>query len=154
MPTLNFTQGYSAQVDEADLAAVLAVGSWQALVAKGKVYAVHNCKQGSKGKSLLLHRFLLEAPGGLQVDHINGDGLDNRRSNLRLATRSQNQANRKLGKRGMKGVGWHTEKRKWRAYISTRHIGYFDDLGDALAAYDLAAVKLFGEYAQLNGASQ
>lgn len=90
-----------------------------------------------------------------QIDHIDGDKLNNRWANLRLATPSQNLAN--TGKprhntSGFKGVSWSKNKNKWRAYISienkTKHLGYFEELESAHVAYDLAANAIHGEFAR------
>lgn len=86
---------------------------------KVKGYGVY-VKGQIKGKVTSLHRFILDAPENLVVDHINGDTLDNRRSNLRLATKSQNQWNRTVRQRnntsGFTGVRWDKERGKWKAY--------------------------------------
>jgi len=96
-------------------------------------------------------------PAGHELDHINGDRLDDRIANLRPATRSQNHANEKIRKSGTsqyKGVGWHKAAGKWEARIKHNGkliwLGYFDDEPDAGQAYDTAARRLFGEYAKCN----
>jgi len=90
------------------------------------------------------------------LDHINGDPDDNRISNLRLATHSQNNANRRLmatSTSGHKGVSWIKRKGKWRAGIQKDgraiHLGYFEDLDDAARAYEVAATQIFGQFARL-----
>lgn len=94
-------------------------------------------------------------PEGYHIDHINGAGLDNRIANLRLATRSQNMANRgaqRNGASGFKGVSWNKQKLRWEAYIcinnKQRHLGYFDIAEEAHAAYVAAARQDFGEFAR------
>lgn len=92
----------------------------------------------------------------IEVDHMNGDRSDNRWGNLRLATRSQNNAN---GKRrsdntsGHKGVNWVARANLWRAYVNfdgkQKHIGYFKDVDSAIAARIKAAKSQFGEFARL-----
>jgi hypothetical protein len=93
-------------------------------------------------------------PEGMTIDHINGDCSDNRWSNLRLATRRQNQGNRKINKNnscGVKGVYWVPKSGKWRASIvvnrRNKHIGTFDDKHEAGRAYMAAAERYFGEFA-------
>lgn len=101
----------------------------------------------------LLHRFLLEAPDGTFVDHRNGNTLDYRKSNLRPATCTQNQFNKKRAKNntsGYKGVNFH--QNKWRAYIKINrkriHLGHFDTPEEAHLAYCKAALSLAGEFAK------
>lgn len=96
-------------------------------------------------------------PTSQEVDHINGNGLDCRRGNLRLCTKSENQRNRRPnqnGTSGYKGVGWYKKYNCWRVRIQVngkkQHIGYFDNEIDAATAYDNAAKQLHGEFARLN----
>lgn len=95
-----------------------------------------------------------EWPAGL-IDHRDGDGLNNKLSNLRIATQTQNNANMKKrvdNKSGAKGVSWCKSQGRWRAYITCnqrqRHLGYFDDVVTASAAYQKASAKLFGDFAR------
>lgn len=101
-----------------------------------------------------LHRWLMGEPVGMDIDHINGNGLDNRRANLRVATHSQNMRNQRAqpGRTSRyKGVNWHG---RWRVRIKTagrsHHVGCFADEEAAAHAYDNAARTLFGEFAALN----
>lgn len=107
-----------------------------------------------------MHRFVLGlGAGDPAVDHINGNGLDNRRDNLRLCTDSQNQANRHhiynpTGTSLYRGVTWNKSCGKWQVTIGharrQRYIGVFECEVDAALAYDRAALELFGEFARLN----
>lgn len=111
------------------------------------------------GKIKRLHCHIMgDAAPGMMVDHINGNGLDNRRANLRWATKKQNahnSANRKRkGTSKFKGVDWDKRRNKWRAQICTdlknKFLGYFSTEHAAAIAYDLAAMAHYGEYAHVN----
>jgi hypothetical protein len=109
------------------------------------------------GRTVYMHRLILNAPKGRQVDHRNGDGLDNRRANLRLATSQQNAANTRShrGSSQFKGVSWSQRAKVWQAHIMfdgcSFFLGYYQAEEDAARAYDLAAVANFGpEFAHVN----
>lgn len=110
------------------------------------------------GQQMLLARFLLNAPRNLEVDHIDGNRLNNQRSNLRLATSSQNKCNRgprKDNKSGLKGVSWHSQRSQWTARIKTidgkyLFLGLFESKKQAALAYNLAAIREHGEFAFIN----
>ena len=104
-----------------------------------------------------LHRFILNAKSGELVDHKDRDGLNNQRSNLRIANRTQNQANRKINcnnKSGYKGVYFCTYNFRYRAQIRYNgkniRLGRYRTAEEAALAYDKAAKKYFGEFARLN----
>jgi len=105
-----------------------------------------------------MHRQIVCAPKHLFVDHINGDGLDNRRENIRLATKRQNSQNmvRKRPNKTsrFKGVSKSQHHNGWRATIKVNgariHLGYFKDESDAARAYDAAAIEHFGPFAAPN----
>lgn len=144
-------------IDEADVA-LIATHAWYVLRTKGKSYAYTFIKR----RITYMHRLLAGVDDGLEVDHKNGDGLDNRRLNLRSATHAQNTANR--GKSGfragkptsspLKGVSWHKQAKKWQALITVRgkrsSLGLFADEVDAGRAYDAAALAAHGAFARLN----
>lgn len=104
-------------------------------------------------KKLYIHRIIMNPPLGFEVDHINGDRTDNRRSNLRLCTRRQNNLNRSVSsanKIGYKGVSKY-KNGKWNARISTalgvyKSLGIFKTPEDAAKAYENAARELHGEF--------
>jgi hypothetical protein len=104
-----------------------------------------------------MHSVIMNSSQGMEVDHINKDGLDNRRENLRIATRTENNQNRDKNKNntsGYKGVSWNNEKGKYRAYIVANYkqifLGNFKNIEDAAVAYDKAAIEYFGQFASLN----
>lgn len=120
-------------------------------------YACRTDYSGEKKATIYLHRFVLEAPRGLQVDHINHVTLDNRRSNLRVCTLAENVLNRIKQKRntsGYKGVYWLKSKQIWRVVIisggKSHFFGYFHDVVEAAKAYDRGAIQVHGQFASLN----
>lgn len=150
MKEIELTRGRVAQVDDEDYDALIKF-SWRAdEVRPGYWYAVTGTKR------VYMHRLLLRAPKGKQVDHKDHDGLNNQRSNIRLCTDAQNQGNRRLDKdntSGYKGVHWHPSNKKWIAVIGKgpqKHIGSYDSPEEAARAYDKAALKRWGEFAKLN----
>lgn len=107
-----------------------------------------------KYKKIFMHRQILNNPK--QTDHANGDGLDNRRSNLRVCDYTDNMRNRRKSANKsskFKGVLWDKRAGKWRSRIGLakdKHIGYFNDEKEAAIAYNEAAKEHFGEFARLN----
>ena len=159
MSKISLTKGCFAQVDDADYEAILALGCWS-YARNG--YAVHYyTDESGQRKTLFLHRAvyarILGHPilPGLQVDHINRDRLDCRRANLRLATRSQNQANKGLSvnnSSGYKGVNHNQGKYEARIrYADTRlNLGRFADPLTAAQHYDCASRLLYQDFAGVN----
>lgn len=153
--TFELSSGHVVLIDEADRELVDRY-SWQADCRPQTVY-VQGYLIGHWTKHFYLHRVLMDPPPGMQVDHRNGDGLDNRRANLRLATASQNRGNMRLPPRntsGYKGVSWDKARAKWVARISAngryRCLGRFDDPWEAAQTYNAAAIEYWGEFAWLN----
>ena len=152
MKLIQLTQGYFALVDDEDYERVSRF-KWSAAVRKHAVYGYRQSGPKKKRVNVMLHAFILDPPDGLEVDHVDRNGLNNRRSNLRLATRSQNLANTKLSRRnssGVKGVRYDKERNKWRAEISATGIRYFlgrfDTKEEACGARSEAAGRLHGEF--------
>lgn len=138
---------YTALVDDEDFLLV-SNKTWRPFVRPRTIYAA----TGSNG--LRMHNLIL---GYIGVDHINHDGLDNRRINLRAATLSQNMANtRKQSHCGShyKGVHWVDRSKPWMSRIMHQgkriYLGSFETEREAALAYDEAAYKFFGEFAKLN----
>lgn len=115
------------------------------------------CRRSSNNEIMLMHRFIMQTPSGMDTDHINGDKLDNRKLNLRICTRSQNNRNQKpqIGKTSKyKGVYWYKNEQKWIARIKKNkkdiYCGRFKTEIEAARAYNEAAITAFGEFARLN----
>jgi hypothetical protein len=155
MARIPLTRGLTALVDDADAPAVLAAGAWFALPEGRTHYAARNyMREDGQRRVIRLHTFLTGWP---RVDHRNGDGLDNRRDNLRPATYPQNNRNarrRSDNTSGYKGVSWRGDRSLWvaRIWLGGRklHLGYFSDPAEAARAYDAAAREHFGAYARPN----
>jgi hypothetical protein len=160
MTEIILSNGMKAIVDEAD-AHLFAGKTWHAWQHRNTWYARRlHCENGEQ-KLLLMHRVILS--DAEEVDHRDGDGLNNRRTNLRATTTAKNHFNmraRTTGTSRFKGVAWYKRGKKWRAMISggqyyqkthvPKHLGYFTDEEDAARAYDAAAREYFGEFAALN----
>ncbi len=150
---IELTNGGFAIVDEEDYA-VLSRWSWRKdqYGYATRVQHVEKIDGKWRRKTIFMHRQIFgDVPK--DIDHINRDRLDNRRSNLRSATRSENNANAKIRKdntSGHKGVYWHSDRNKWTAEIAMNkkrtYLGIFVDIEDAVAARKAAEIKLFGEF--------
>jgi len=153
------TRGYEAVVDDVD--AELAALTWTALPNSNTVYACRGIPLGDgKQTTAYLHRVILalklgrDLREGEHVDHIDGNGLNNTRGNLRVCSNAQNRANSR--KRvdnisGLKGVCWHKQRGKWHVQIGVNgkliHIGYYTRKEAAYAAYCEAAARYHKEFA-------
>lgn len=153
------TQGKNAIVD-ADMYDHLRQWNWIASrLGKTDKFSAHRARVGG-GKLVLMHREIMKAPDEryVWVDHINGNSLDNRRGNLRIATPAENSWNTKLrvtSRSGFKGVLWSKGRKKWIASIQCNgfqvELGGFDTAEKAAAVYDSAAIRLHGRFAKPNG---
>lgn len=149
MKEIQLTQGKVALVDDEDYESVNCF-LWYARRNKRKFYALSRTKSlDGKYIPISMHRFILDAPTGKQVDHIDGNGLNNTKVNLRLVNNSENHQNRDavLGLSKYKGVGWHRRVNKWYAHIKLNgrhmHLGYFDVEEEAARIYDRVALQIF-----------
>jgi len=156
MKEIELSQGKRALVDAEDYEG-LNQWKWSALRDKGGrcFYAVRSYQDGKKRQLTYMHRQIMGAQSGQEIDHQDGNGLNNRRANLRFCTRGQNSANRK--KRAgctseFKGVSWRDKKWRAKIYVHSKqhHLGMFTDEEEAARSYNDAATELFGEFARLN----
>jgi hypothetical protein len=150
------TKGYVAVVDAGDYE-WLSKFKWQVSVQSGTAYAKRHLGCGYGDATASLHRTIMLPDPGQRVDHINHDGLDNRRTNLRLCTQSLNCGNQRVSERGTsryKGVFWNKQCRKWTAFIKVdyqnKYLGLFSDEAEAARAYDITAREYFGEFSLTN----
>lgn len=153
MKRIQLVSGSYAKVDDEDCE-FLNQWKWYLFVDRAISSKIITYKgRVSKHMSLLL----IDRPEGMQIDHINRDALDNRKSNLRACTSSQNHMNRRLQKNnraGFKGVHWSRSNKKYYAkiYLDGKAIflGLYDDIYEAASTYNEAAKKWHGEFANLN----
>lgn len=147
------TRGHFAKVDAEDIP-VVEGRLWRAAKWRSGWYAVRSVNRST----IPMHRAIMHPLEVMVVDHINGNGLDNRRDNLRIATASQNLMNRRGAQAGNRsgyiGVHWHKATGKWRAAVKTAgasvDVGFFEDKEAAAHARDSAAIEMHGEFASLN----
>lgn len=150
---VELTHGRFALIDECDIAH--SVYNWAIDYGVKTDYAIRRTWK----HSFLMHRQLLgDSCNGFEVDHINGNGCDNRRCNLRLATRRQNAANikKRAPKSGQKassrfkGVTFRPRGKPWEARVGGCSLGCFNSEEEAAKAYDTKAKEVYGEFAYIN----
>lgn len=160
MKKIALTQGKFALVDDEDFE-WLSQWKWYCdtnQIFPNKLRAARRSKRlNGKSKILLMHREILHYCGNGHIDHIDGDGLNNQKYNLRISSIAENIRNQKLHKNntsGYKGVTWFKYAKKWMAQIMVdrKHIslGYFDDKLEAAKAYDKASKLYHGKYGRTN----
>lgn len=158
MKEIKLTRGLVALVDDEDFD-WLNQFRWHVCISPKcrSIYA--GAHVGPQRKNRLMHRELLNLHDPqIHVDHRDGNGLNNQRSNLRIATRSQNQANRTSPRSDKtsryKGVAWDKQQQMWRVQLKycgrKHHLGRFYDETEAAKAYDNGARRIFGEFARPN----
>ena len=152
MKVIALTQGREVVVDDEDHK-FLAQWRWRFEARRESGYA---CRT-ERRTTIYMHQLVAERYGldvcEREIDHKDGNGLNNQRTNLRAATRSQNNANQRVTRRnrsGYKGVYWSRAARKWAAQLGQKYLGLFENPLDAAIAYNDAATARFGEFARLN----
>ncbi len=161
MREIQLTHGHVALVDDEDFEVVNQF-IWYPRKGVSTIYARANDYENKKQRRVDMHRLVMNAQPGQVVDHINCNGLDNRKENLRICTHTQNQwnQNKQITWEGKpcsskyRGVSWKKQNKKWSAVISYNGkqfwIGVFNKEDDAALAYNKKAKELYGEYAQFN----
>jgi len=158
MKIITLSQGQATEVDDWKFDG-LNCHKWRAWKnpRNGDFYARRNIKTEKGYRQIIMHREIMNCPKGMIIDHINFNTLDNRESNLRVCTYSESSMHRRKQSGCSSqyiGVYWHKKNGKWIAYIVVNkkpiHLGCFDKENDAGRAYNVAALKYFGEFAELN----
>jgi len=156
MKTIPLTKGYEAIVDNEDHDLVSQY-TWQVWDYNHRnIYATATDRTNGK-KTIRMHRLIMNPEDGMEVDHINGNGLDNQRENLRVCSVAENRRNRRSNRNstsrfvGVSYDKWRGERpSKWAASIGGKRIGYFKTEKEAAQAYDRVAKEKYGEFANLN----
>jgi len=156
MRHIKLTRGLFAMVDDEDYE-MLSHYKWMACKKGSGFYAARNSEIGGRHTTIRMHRQILLPDPDKEVDHINGDQLDNRRCNLRPCTRTQNRHNTRSAAGSTSkfvGVYWDSQRKAWRARVTVDgkrvHVGLFQDETEAAKARDIAATEAYGEWAWLN----
>jgi hypothetical protein len=153
MKAIPLSAGRFAQVDDADFDRI-AAHRWH-VSHNGYAIRRERLPDGRK-RVVFMHREIFGGHPDFDIDHADGDRLNNRRANLREATRTQNNANGGFrgGSSAFKGVCWHRQIQRWVAYINVggkrKHLGSFDHEQAAAEAYNAAATQFFGGFSRLN----
>lgn len=156
MKEISLTKGYSAIVDDEDFERVSAF-KWHAHESKSsKFYARRDVRKGKSKTRIFMHRFLMKiSDPDVVVDHINGNRLDNRKENLRIASVTENNRNqtkiRSDNSSGYRGVALNSKTGKYVAYVTgsngkRKHLGTFSKAEEAAKAFDKAAKEIYGKF--------
>jgi hypothetical protein len=155
MKTIPLTRGKIALVDDSDFERVAKL-TWHAISGRHTFYAQHSFQKNGKNCHVVMHRFILGVTDpSIHIDHRNGCGLDNRRCNLRFATRIEQAGNMRKHdgtSSRFKGVSLKKgrKRNKWVAQLRPKHLGIFKSEYEAALAYDRAARERYGEFANCN----
>lgn len=153
---LKLRDGDITLVDEEDFAEL---SKWRWYSRNGYVLRVMlSSEEGyHRGRKVSMHRVIMNCPNGFEVDHIDGNGLNNRRENLRVVTHLQNAANKRSNANTSskyRGVNWCKKDKRWRAQIMYKyvpyHLGNFESEVDAALAYDTKAREFWKEFGRYN----
>lgn len=161
MKYIQLTQGKQTLVDDEDFEYL---NQWKWAYEKRynravrSVYIKGSGRKNQKNDTWLMHRLIMNVPANKYIDHINGNTLDNRKQNLRICTHAQNMLNKKQvatnNTSGFKGVSWNKHAGRWMSKINIHrkqlYIGLFDTKEEAALAYNKMALKLHGEFANVN----
>jgi hypothetical protein len=162
MRKIPITGGLEVIVDDEEYHRITLDYSWSKHYTKYTYYARAKVRGATPKKWVYMHRVIMDCPNDMEVDHINGNGLDNRKENLRICTSTGN--NRNISKRHLingtpatsqfKGVCWHERRNKWwaRGWVNgnSNDLGHFPIEADAARAYNNFALEHFGVFAKLN----
>jgi hypothetical protein len=155
MKTIKLTKGMFALVDDEDFEEINKY-KWHAQKIGRKHYASRTIHvPNGKRVAQRMHCAIIKTPEGMDTDHIDGDGLNNTKNNLRVCTRGENLRNQgkspSRNKSGFKGVSWFEKRRKWVAQIGVGGknigLGHFKEIEQAHEAYVKACIKYHGEFA-------
>ena len=152
MKYIELTQEYQATVDNEDFSYL---NQWKWYYKQG--YAARNIIAPDGSRTIVrMHRLLLKTPIGMETDHINHNKLDNRRDNLRIVTKNQNQWNRKkqAGSSQYKGIYWNKQNKRWHVQLQVdgkkKWLGYYANEEDARLAYENGVSKYQGIFGRIS----
>jgi hypothetical protein len=152
---IKLTKGKFAIVDDEDYDELMKY-KWYAIKGSTIYFYARRTPFKDGQHKISMHRQILNFPDKI-IDHVNRNGLDNRKSNLRLCSKSENRINCKKHKNntsGFRGVSWHPLIKKWQVRIQHNnisvHIGYFSEKIQGAKSYDKKAIEFFGKFVVLN----